>query len=83
VNNVSKNQQKIEERKLEQESFLQERKDFQFELFEHNFNQAKKVYEANKDQVTAEEREKIEAEISRTEKQIAEYHEMNPKNLLP
>lgn len=80
---MSKNQQKIEERKLEQESFLQERKDFQFELFEHNFNQAKKVYEANKDQVTAEEREKIEAEISRTEKQIAEYHEMNPKNLLP
>jgi len=71
------------ERQKETEAFVAERRALQFAVFEHNFKQAKEIYERDKEQLSEEERDAIEVEIEKTEKQIADYHEKNPGNLLP
>lgn len=62
---MSKRQEKLERRRLEQKAFLDERKARQLALFEHNFEAGLAFYESIKDKLS-------EAEVADIESQIAE-----------
>lgn len=61
---MSKTQDKRARRMEEQQLFLQARKMQQLTLFEEAFEVGLKLYEANKDKLSQEQIEKIEAEIT-------------------
>lgn len=62
---MSKRQEKMERRRLEQKAFLDERKTRQLAMFEQNFAAGMAFYESVKDKLS-------EAEIADLESQIAE-----------
>ena len=60
---MSKTKEKRARRLAEQQAFLKERKAMQLMIFESNFDAGVKVFEQNKDKLSAEDIEKIEKEI--------------------
>jgi cob(I)alamin adenosyltransferase len=64
---MSKRQEKIEARKAEQQAFIAERRKMQLAIFQANFDIGMKLYEDNKDKMSAEEIELVEVEIKRNQ----------------
>ena len=62
---MSKRQDKIEARKEEQKAFIAERRKMQLAIFQANFDIGMKLYEDNKDKMSAEEIELVEVEIKK------------------
>ena len=62
---MSKRQDKIEARKEEQKAFIAERRKMQLAVFQANFDIGMKLYEDNKDKMSAEEIELVEVEIKK------------------
>lgn len=62
---MSKRQDKIETRKEEQKAFIAERRKMQLSVFQANFDIGMKLYEDNKDKMSAEEIELVEVEIKK------------------
>jgi cob(I)alamin adenosyltransferase len=70
---MSKTQNKRAERLAEAEDFVKERRKRNLEIFESNFEVGLKIYEQNKDKLSPEEIEHMEAEIERQKNTIEEY----------
>jgi len=70
---MSKTQEKRARRLAESQEFIKERRQQQIAVFESNFNVGLNVYEANKDKLTPEQIEQMEAEIERNKALIEEY----------
>lgn len=64
---MSKRQEKIEARKAEQQAFIAERRKMQLAVFQANFDIGMRLYEDNKDKMSAEEIELVEVEIKRNQ----------------
>lgn len=60
---MSKTQEKRARRKAEQQAFLRERKEMQLAMFEQAFDTGLRIYEANKEKLSAQEVEVIEKDI--------------------
>lgn len=60
---MSKRQEKIAQRMEEQQTFLRARKTIQLQMFENALEFGLKVYEDNKDKLSAEDVSKIEAQL--------------------
>jgi hypothetical protein len=60
---VSRRQEKIDLRKAEQKSFIQQRRKMQLTAFEMGVKLGNEFYLANKENMTVEEQELIEKEI--------------------
>lgn len=69
---MSKKQDKIAARKAEQHAFLKERRQLQIAVFESNFNVGLNFYQENKDKMSEEEINMIEAEIESNRKLLDE-----------
>ena len=67
---MSKRQEKIEARKVEQFAFLHERKVQQLYLFENAFNNGVRLYLENKDNLSETEIEAIEKEMDENKELI-------------
>jgi hypothetical protein len=62
---MSKRQEKIEERKAEQQAFIAQRRKMQLAIFQTNFNVGIQLYESNKDKMSPEEIRLVEIEIQK------------------
>lgn len=62
---MSKRQEKIEERRAEQQEFIAQRRKMQLAIFQANFDIGMKIYEENKDKMSPEEIELVEIEIKK------------------
>lgn len=62
---MSKRQEKIEQRRAEQQDFIAQRRKMQLAVFQANFDIGMKLYEDNKDKMSPEEIELIEIEIAK------------------
>jgi hypothetical protein len=67
---MSKRQEKIEARKIEQFAFLHERRVQQLYLFENAFNNGVRLYLENKDKLSETEIEAIEKEMEENKELI-------------
>lgn len=72
---MSKRQEKIEARKAEQQAFIAERRKMQLAIFQANFDIGMKLYEENKDKMSAEEIELVEVEIKRNKELLDKLKE--------
>jgi len=69
---MSKTQEKRQRRAAETAQFLAERHAMNLAMFEQNFNTGLAIYEANKDKMSPEEIEIIEAQIEANRKLLDE-----------
>jgi hypothetical protein len=60
---MSKTQEKRAQRLAESEAFVLEKRRYQLQYLEANFNVGVQMYEANKDKISEEEQTAIEAEM--------------------
>lgn len=60
---MSKTQEKRAQRLAESEDFVLEKRRYQLQYLEANFNVGVQMYEANKDKISEEEQTAIEAEM--------------------
>ena len=67
---MSKRQEKIAQRVAEQQHFLRARKTIQLGMFEQALEVGLKVYEDNKDRLSAEDISKIEAQLEENKRLI-------------
>ena len=70
---MSKTSEKRTARLAEAADFVKQRRELTLQLFEQNFETGMKIYEENKDKLSAEEVALLEAEIETAKKAIEEY----------
>ena len=61
---LSKRQQKIRRNIMEQHEFLAQREQFHVDLFERDLNHAIDIYDREKDEMTQEQRDDVDAKIA-------------------
>lgn len=61
---LSKRQQKILRNQEEQRAFLLAREQFHIDAFEYDLEQAAQIYESEKEELTQEQRDEVEAKIA-------------------
>ena len=70
---MSKTSEKRAARTAEAVDFVKQRREMTLEIFERNFEVGLKIYEDNKDKMSPEEIELLEAEIESERKTVEEY----------
>jgi hypothetical protein len=61
---LSKRQQKIRRNIMEQHEFLYQREQFHIDAFERDLNHAIEIYDREKDEMTQEQRDEVDAKIA-------------------
>jgi cob(I)alamin adenosyltransferase len=76
---MSRRQEKMAQRLAEQQEFLAARRTIQLAMFEQSLEVGLKVYEDNKDRLSPEDIEKIEAQLEENRRLIAKLRsEIDP-----
>jgi len=70
---VSKTSEKRAARLAEAADFVKQRRELTLQIFEQNFETGLKIYEENKDKLSAEDITVLEAEIETARKAVEEY----------
>ena len=70
---MSKTSEKRAARLAEAADFVKQRRELTLQIFEQNFETGMKIYEENKDKLSAEEVALLEAEIEAAKKAVEEY----------
>ena len=70
---MSKTSEKRKARIAEAEEFVKQRREMTLNMFERNFEVGMKIYEDNKDKMSAEEVELLEKEIESARAAVEEY----------